>query len=476
MRLFLLQILALASLCSCASMTYESRHQSILVQSNPPGAKILVDGKQVGVTPDIIELRKKRVPQIEIVTPSENESINIATKFDWGGSFARNFVFLNFAPAGWLVDWITGSTWVLKDPPTIELKNFKSHEATKQEKIAIAPPYAETLAISDRAAQIWDQQLQTTMKNRHLLHYSETVRTFALHHFDFDEKPNQTERYSLYRDLGLTHLFESTVVESGTDDILLKGHLISVYSATTSEDQVMRISKEQLKEIDVETWSRRNGWIHLIPNTVGIDFSSSDTEVDTAAGDNHKAQPASGASTLDKILYYVGAIDISRQNPPRDNGPSRWRLQFAPSIFGINQRLSFPDFKDISSSTFHYMQLSAGLGGETGWQKGLHYIYLNVIPMYGVQYLAWQQQGQDESLTLGGFELRSEFGYRYYWNRHWSTKFFTKSTKSYSPLWNSAIHRIAPAAPEVATAIDTSAGIAFSYTFDYSPELHWTKK
>ena len=217
--------------------------------------------------------------------------------------------------------------------------------------------------------------------------------------------------------------------------------------------------------------ARRLRWIHFIPNTFGIDLSTSQTEVDTNDGIKHFAQPAAGSSTFDKALYYVSAIDITRQNPPRKLGSSRFRFQIVPNLFVINQHLSFPDFTEISSTTFHYVQASAGLGAEVGWQLRMHYAYFNLIPMYGFQYVSWTQAGVDRSLALGGFGLRSELGYRYYFSRHWSSRIFVKTTNSYTDLWGSVIHDIAPQAKAIESALDSSAGLAFSYTFDLSPDL-----
>lgn len=61
-------------------------------------------------------------------------------------------------------------------------------------------------------------------------------------------------------------------------------------------------------------------------------------------------------------------------------------------------------------------------------------------------------------------------------NEQWSARIFSKTTTSYTSLWDSVIHDVAPKAPQITSALDTSGGVAISYTFDLSPAIHWQQK
>ena len=106
---------------ACASLDASDYRQTVLVNSSPPGATIYERGKKIGTTPEYVRVRRRHHPELTLDFGSGiTRNLDLKTHYRWGDSFGADFLFLEFAPVAWGVDWATGNIWRLDDPAEAE--------------------------------------------------------------------------------------------------------------------------------------------------------------------------------------------------------------------------------------------------------------------------------------------------------------------------------------------------------------------
>lgn len=459
--------LPLLFLAACASLTHESRHQYVLVQSEPAGADVLVGGKKVAETPAFVELRRQARPDFEISLGQRREKISVPTRYDWGESFWPNFVLLHAAPVGWGIDALTGAAWRLSDPPLHKFIDAPLSRLSppSRDRVAIAPPRSSDYLRSDEAGLLWEAKLKQLYPSKIILPFREKRDEFIRHEYDFDAQPTRMDEYALWAHLGANEIFESQVEEI-EGALVLTGYLRNVFDQTRSEPVSFRVEvlDESGRGRRLPWFARQRGVFQFIPNTIGLELSSDATQLSSNA-ELFKAQAAPSLNAFEKTLGYLSAISINRLQSPRRESVFQWRFQFVPNIRVANKAIYFPDFAALGGAEFYYLQIAGGYGPEVGLQKGPHYLYLNYIPMLGYHRLAWKRPGQRGHLSLGAFTHKVELGYLYFWNPRFSSRLFSKLTSSPRKLWARAAQDLNSGVP-VTSSEDLSVGFSFSYTFN----------
>lgn len=147
---------------ACASLNYEDYRQVVLVTSDPPGAKVYQGSHFLGVTPSYMKVRRGRTPRLNFVPPDgDSHEVKLNTEYRWNDSGALNLLLVPLAPAGWLVDYATGTSWNIKDPAVQKFGKGGGWPATREPKVvAIAPPTAE----DPRSPMAWALQSTTRLR------------------------------------------------------------------------------------------------------------------------------------------------------------------------------------------------------------------------------------------------------------------------------------------------------------------------
>ncbi|MCX7798492.1 MAG: PEGA domain-containing protein [Melioribacter sp.] len=114
---------------SCATVV-NTTTQSIEIKTNPPNAKITIDGKKFGTTPQIVNLERgiNHVIKLELdgYDTYETQITRKISIWFWGNAFN------GFLP-GMLVDMFTGSMYnLLPESINIELQQLKSEPTKKK--------------------------------------------------------------------------------------------------------------------------------------------------------------------------------------------------------------------------------------------------------------------------------------------------------------------------------------------------------
>lgn len=106
---------------ACASI--DGRDQAVLIQSNPSGANIVVDGENVGRTPQYVEISRQRHASVDLEIENQVTTVELASRYRWRDSFFSNFILLYGAEIGWLLDFHTGAAWDVSDSGVIKYTN-----------------------------------------------------------------------------------------------------------------------------------------------------------------------------------------------------------------------------------------------------------------------------------------------------------------------------------------------------------------
>ena len=119
---YIVAAIYLLTLSSCATI-FNGKKQHILVNTYPVHAKVFNEGKELGTTPVIIEVkRKSKAPLIITSEGYVTKEVNLTRRFNPTSIY--NF----FNPYGWLIDWLTGSMNRFKETSSIQSLIPKNQE------------------------------------------------------------------------------------------------------------------------------------------------------------------------------------------------------------------------------------------------------------------------------------------------------------------------------------------------------------
>jgi hypothetical protein len=127
-------ILLLTTCIGCATI-FDGSKQSILINTYPAEAKIMVDGYQIGTTPAIVKIkRKSKSPIVLEADGYEQREIELTRKFN--GTSVLNFINIY----GWGLDMLTGSIHRFKETSIVQsLKPTKEKKLVHQVEILNTP-------------------------------------------------------------------------------------------------------------------------------------------------------------------------------------------------------------------------------------------------------------------------------------------------------------------------------------------------
>lgn len=459
-------------------MTGESARQMVLVRSNPPGASIYIDGARVGQTPELIELRRGRRPKIQIEESRGRREVELETRYRWGRSFGRGFVFLTYAPIAWLVDILTGTAWDAKEPDPFTVKlsasDLANPKASRRPPVAvIAPPRSSSAALSDSAGQALEKILGENESGERFQTrpYQETLSTFVDGEYEYLTM-DPSRRHRLLKELDADYVFESKIER--LDDrwqVSSKGR--EIRGTAVRPGPSFTLSRDSLgPRVFGMGLGLRPWWSRILPDTVGLDFLNEAMSVEVQ-GATFALSPVYGDEWWARGVQYINAIHISSTPDRRREVGSRWEISAVPSFRLSRKTLKVTDLPSPQSGgfierdpQFSRWAISGGYGLEVGYLIGRHYIYLDVIPVLNWSEITWRQNMKDQSATRVSMGATSELGYTYVFDSNWLIRIFSRSSAESIEVWQDAL--VARLGPEYtpAAASGIMSGFTIGYRFD----------
>lgn len=465
-------VVAFSLLLSQSACTTLSRDfvQVIRVGSSVPGEKVVVAGKVEGVTPGYFEVRRGHSPKIQV----GDREILIPTTYRWSRSFWSGLVFSFFAPIGWLTDLSTGTSWDLEDVAVGNL-NAGQIPLKSTQTIAIAPPRAESVEISDNAGSLLYENLKEKFRNANVLKYQSTLSKFLENEYVFDiHSADRGQSRRLYREVGAGVIFESTVSEEN-DQLFIRSNELNVVTGEKKAGPKILLSDAEVSRkipgtnVNLGT----SWWSRLLPNTLGVDFVDERLQIELATtGLVYDLKPVDSEEWWATGLRYISSINISSTPDRRREFGSKWIFSAVPAL-----RISRRNVKavDLPIPTGSFVErdpeflrwiISGGYGLQIGYLSGRHYVYLDLIPTFSWNQVSWRQNSSFQSATRTAMGSQTEIGYTYIWRSDWLIKLFSRSQLEVTEVWKDALSSRLGSSQYPVNASTLLSGLTVAYQFD----------
>lgn len=141
----------------CASL--DGRRQTLFVEVSSGVGEVVAPEAAVGETSRLVNV-ERQTSALFLKTDAGLQKVKLQSRYRWVDSFFANFIFLGFAPVGWVVDLITGAAWEIENPGPIDLpalaKNKGHLEQQKSHsrlRLVVAPPRAGSQRASDEVGE-----------------------------------------------------------------------------------------------------------------------------------------------------------------------------------------------------------------------------------------------------------------------------------------------------------------------------------
>ena len=417
-------------------MRHNAQRQAVLVQSSPPGAAIFVDEKPVGRTPQYVEIKRSRRPLIEIADGEERIAVPMRSEYRWRDSFFTNLILLFYAPIGWGIDLLTETAWDADDPPVVTVAQVPEKPEKKQSLVAIAPPQAEAMALSDAGGEALQEALLRAGTDVEVKPYRDTLGLFLRHGQDFDtESVHARDGRDLYYQLGVDTVYESSIVEENGRWILRAWAKDAITQERTKENVELSLSPSTQAE---RIFTGKQFFQRLVPNALGLDLAS-DNFVVTRGPSSYTLTQAPSETFLGQAASYANTLNISSLPPRRIGLAGRWQFTFVPSLRVSYRRLNASEIPGLTDRIYTRWWLSGGYGPELGYQKSGHYFYVNFLPTGFWNDISWDDRGSRRSVTGTGISGQVEAGYLGFIDENWHARLFSRTLGEDANGWQEAL-------------------------------------
>jgi len=438
----ILLILLMIIMGGCASIDYTDYRQTILVISDPPGAKVYDREELVGATPGYMRVRRGRHATVKLVQPDgSSREVPLETSYRWADSFAMNTLFLIYAPVGWAVDGLTGTAWHLKDPPLQRFgKSDRWPEIRKPKVVAVAPPQGVDSDVAGALGMAVEEKLRSSEKFS-VLDYQETAPLFQFYRSYSGLAVERENRYRLFSELQADYILHTTAEKAG-ERFIVKGELKDVVTTRTYSTYSWEITPgtETLKQ-KFTAESFVNEYFHVFPNSVFLNLSNYTPTVTINQEEfQGKEGPSNGLG--DELLKYLSAISIARLEREQFNTRGHWLFAFVPTIIVSQKQIIFPSFAPASEAEFHRWYVSGGYGIEGGYMGRYGLVYADLIPTLTWSRIKYSTPQGEGSVSRLSVQAMVEIGYSYFFTDHLIGRIYFRNLGEDNKLWNHALSKV----------------------------------
>lgn len=453
--------LLLLLLVGCASIDSSDYRQTVLVTSDPPGAKIYEKDRLLGITPAYVRVRRRHHPKITLELPDEApREVDLKTNYRWGDSFAANFIMLTYAPIGWGIDWATGTAWKIEDPPE-QKWGLTRPVADRADVVAIAPPIAPDTEVSEALGPVLENKLRSD-GGFEVLPYEKTEPLFGYYSSDQGLTEKTVQRYNLLYELKADHVLV-TDAQPTPDGYTVKGDLLNVFTGKSIEEYRWDITPADgalKEEMSAHRFYRR--YFRLFPNTFFLNFANfnSNIEID---GKQYEGHSTRGQGFTERTQDYLSAISLAHIERPRANVRGHMVFELVPTLILSNKRIRFNDYKPLQDVQFERWYVSGGYGVELGHLSRIGLFYFDYIPMATWTKLSFRMSGYEQSLSRTTVTSMVEAGYSYFFSTHIVGKLYVRSLSEDLQLWERSVHDITGDGSTVSNVSSVFTGVAIGY-------------
>jgi hypothetical protein len=448
----------------CASMNWNEYRQTVLVTSLPAGAEIYSNGQLLGTTPAYVRIRRAKNPKIELRHRDQNVSVPLATHYRWKGSFVRNLIFFYYAPAGWLVDYTTGTAWEIEDPQTARFAKADRPVAKTLSTIAVAPPVASDTEMTDAlGVQIQDKMARNN--SYLLLDYNKTALEFIEQGSEQGVSKNKSQRYDLFFKLKADSILWSEVRRED-DRVKVSAELKDVYTGTVREKFDWDLAPADKSDRRLFAHRKFFEYFKLLPNTLFLNFMGYTPEI-RVGEQTYTGREGAPEGPQEEAFRYLSTISLERQDRPRYGLGGYWTFEFLPTFTYSMKKIEFSQF--APGTEFKRTYASTGYGFEVAYRSRYGNVYYDFMPVFSwsqIQYESSRGEGTVAKFRVGTY---NELGYSYFLTKHLVGKVFTRTIAEDNSLWDRAISR--SSGREVTTDTVSSGFFGVAIGYHYPPPI-----
>lgn len=454
-------ILLSGLLSACASLDYEDYRQTVMVLSDPPGAKIYEGETLLGTTPAYVRVKRGRRPHIRLVADGHPErKIKLKTTYRWDESFVPNVILLTLAPLGWLTDWASGTAWELHDPPLATFGKGGHWPTPREVKtVLIAPPPEKDIDVSDALGFALQEKLRHS-ESFQVLDFGSTAPHFQFASTSGGPPFDKTDRYRIFGSLPADHLLYSQTERKG-DAFLVRAQLKDTITTRTAREYSFEITPDaDALKSEFQRRKLYSDFFHLLPNTIWMNFSAYTPNM-TVNEVEYLGKEAPADDPGDQFLRYLSGISISTLHRPIANVRGQWNFDFVPAVVISKKEFYLPTY--LPDVKFERIYTSAGYGFEGGYLWRYGYGYANFIPMLTWSQLSYDAPTQSGTRSHTSVQSMLEFGYSNFINDHLVGKLYMRNVFEDIELWSRVMTEINNNPTFTENAGSITVGIAFGY-------------
>lgn len=409
--------------------------------SNPPGAQVFFEGKEIGTTPSFVQIPRKSKGSLHLRLSNGNEIEQpLESSYRWGDSFFSNLIWALWgAPIGWGIDLLSGASWDYQPIPPVQgsqedIVESESHPAGHR-VLVIAPPQQSYELLSDELGRKMIPIASQHFPQDQILDFETTQPIFNSFTYNHKQTVRETYRDKLYYELKATHILESTT-ERNTQGVLLHSKLTDIYSDRTIHSFSEMIPDEQLKSTHRGSFFETlTSLISIVPNTVFFDFT--DSTLNFIPDSNSNTAPYTPVSEKDDsaLTLLTSFAFRNSRSPKLDELKGVFRL--IPDINFYYDRFHFTRgySNQLQGIGFSWFSLAAGFGPEFGLESPIGYFYLDIIPSIAMNWIT----SSVNSSTRGTIELDAEVGYSIFVSQRIVLRLFGRAITGSAGQWSAVL-------------------------------------
>lgn len=463
---------------SCATLESDSTYQKVSVNSDPIGAKVIFDNKEVGQTPLVLDVpRSKKDKNILLELEGTKKELKLDSKFRWMDSGVTNLMFVTLYPFVLPIDFISGAAWEVED---VNVSFPKSIKRQKQNSvILIAPPQGVKEYWAPEIAENLQNFISKKNPNSRVVPLSMTNLSFYEKDYDYHQRPILSEQKELHQDfinnLSATHLLESFYEIRG-DRLYIYCELINLKSREPEAKHNISLALNKLERFRASLWQKRAGNLfNIIPNNIALQALNSEINITLFDPTNpiDLGLPIFGTpkirnNFLGKMSKVLSAVNINFLDPPTSRRASRYEFSFVPSVIFSWDRFEFETSHVLKGVEFDNLIVGGGYGPQWSLVSNWGKTFFEIIPTLYYRELHWKSSTNKEvAINEARIGSQVRLGHTKFINNHMNITIFVETNNEGTKSWQRAVDSITGTANSVIVKDSTRifSGIALGYFF-----------
>jgi|GEM_PF-3145578 len=461
---FAATLCGLSFFVGCASL--DSSHQYLKVTTLPAGAQVYRDGQLLGVTPLLVEAKRSSHDQLTVKVNDSTQELPLASHYKWSKSFWRNFIFLGYAPVGWVVDWISGASWFYDRDIYVDFQDqLKIPSAKRKSVVAIAPPQTVHEIVADEVGGQLERALASRDPQSQVLPYQQTLQTFEDYGYDFNDPIPTGQEYDIYGKLKVDRIVSSQV-NLDRDPISVDFEVRDLFRPESNSKGMLEIQAKDLQASENVSWlGSHSNILYWLPNSLFLDFANSATALTVNQQATTASASAASNDLLGQLTTVISDFSLRHIRIPPSREEWRYRFRFVPTVSFSYANETFSNIPSLTGLNFTRGHFDAGWGASFNYENPRWDFFFNFLPLAAYDSVAVSANAVNFNSSQVGLSTAAELGIMRFFRSGWTLRFFSRTATVPTNLWQQAISNVQGQSVQVQSASFQQSGLSIGYVF-----------